>query len=123
MRRLIVILALLASACAKVTPETPKAAAAITADAVVVRVNEVQAAVIDYCGPAPQCAPGTIDTNTAREVVKAMTDLRTVLKAVPAGWQASVKAGWTQAKIRLVGITNAAIVAAIAALDVLIGGL
>jgi len=123
--RLVVTLALLTvlGACAKVTPETPKAGAAIKADAVVVRVNELQAAVIDYCGPAPQCAPGTIDTNTARDVIKALIEVRSVLKASPNGWQASAKAGWAVAKARLVGITHPAILAAVAAADVLIGGL
>ncbi len=110
-------------ACAKITPETPKAAAAIKADAVVVRVNELQAAIIDYCGPAPQCAPGTIDTNVARDVVKTMIDVRKVLKTVPQGWQMSVKEAWTVAKTRLAGVTNPAIVAALAAGDALIGGL
>jgi hypothetical protein len=119
----VLALGLAVSSCAKVTPATPKAAAAIKADAVVVRVNELQAAVIDYCGPAPECAPNTIPTNTARDVVKALIDVRTTLKATPEGWQATVKAGWVVAKSRLVGITNPAIVAALSAGDALIGGL
>lgn len=125
--RLAVTLVLLTvlSACAKITPETPKAAAAITADAVVVRVNELQAVVIDYCGLAPDglCLPGTIQTSTAREVIKGCIDLRTVLKAVPAGWQATAKASWAQLKLRLAGVSNQGVIAAMAALDVLIGGL
>jgi hypothetical protein len=124
MKRLMLVLALcLSASCAKVTPATPKAGAAIKADAVVIRVNELQAAVIDYCGPAPQCAPNTIPTNTAHDVVKTLMDVRSVLKATPQGWQASAKEGWAVAKARLVGVTNPAIVAAMAAVDSLIGGL
>ena len=124
MKRLILILSLVAvSACAKVTPATPKAGAAIKADAIVIRVNELQATVIDYCGPAPQCAPGTIPTNTARDAVAALMDVRKFLLQTPNGWQASTKAAWSVAKARLAGVTNPAILAALAAVDVLIGGL
>jgi len=98
----------------KLTPETPVAAAAMKADAVVIRVNELQAAVIEACGPAPECQPNSIPTATARDVVKAMIDLRTVLRSTPAGWQATVRSTWTQAKARLAGVTNPAILSAIA---------
>lgn len=107
----------------KVTGATPIAQAAITADAVVVRVNELQAATIQYCGPAPQCAPGTLDTALARQIVQTSIALRQTLKAVPSGWQATVKAAWAQARPKFATVTNPAIVAALAAVDIVIGGL
>lgn len=127
MKRLFVIplLCVLAfSGCnKKVTGATPTAQAALTADAVVIRVNELQAATIQYCGPAPTCAPDTLDTNLARQIVQTLIDLRATLKAVPAGWQATVKQAWAQARPRFAAVTNPAIVAALAAVDLAIGSL
>lgn len=129
--RLAVTLALLTviGACAKVTPETPKAAAAIKADEVVLRINELQAATIAACWPdgvqKPECAPGGISTTASREIVKAAIDIRMVAKAVPTGWQAAVKAAWVQAKPRIValGPFPQAVTLAIGFVDTLIGGL
>lgn len=124
--RLIVIVVLLLSGagCAHhVTGDTPKATAALTADAIVIRVNELQATVIQACGPAPTCQPNSLDTNLARQIVQACIDARVTLKAVPTGWQATLKAGWSQERARLATVTNPAIVAALAAVDVAIGGL
>ncbi len=127
MKRLLIIplLCVLAfSGCAKhVTGATPVAQAAITADAVVIRVNELQAATIQFCGAAPQCTPGTIDTATARLIVQTSIDLRQTLRAVPAGWQATVKQAWAQARPKFASVTNAAILAAMSALDLAIGAL
>ncbi len=121
---LLCLLAFSAPACAKkVTGATPLAQSAINADAVVIRVNELQAATIQFCGPAPQCAPGTIDTATARLIVQTSIDLRQTLKAVPAGWQATVKQAWAQARPKFASVTNAAILAAMSALDLAIGAL
>lgn len=112
------------SACAShVTPETPRAAAAITADAIVVRINELQAAVIQACGPARTCAPNTISTALADDIVRTSIDLRTTLKSVPNGWQQTVKAAWSQARPRFAAITDPVIVAALAGVDTIIGGL
>ncbi len=105
------------------TPATPLAAQALTADAIVVRVNEVQASVIQACGPAVTCQPGSLSTTLARDIVQTCIDLRTTLRAVPDGWRATVKTGWAQAKPRFAGITNPLIVTAISALDAAIGGL
>lgn len=121
---LLCVLLVSAPACAKkVTGATPVANAALAADAVVIRVNELQAATIQYCGPAPQCAPGTIDTQLARLIVSTSIDLRQTLKAVPAGWQATVKQAWAQARPKFATVTNPAIVAALAALDLAVGAL
>lgn len=113
----------LACANKNVTPDTPRAAAAITADAIVIRVNELQAAVIQACGPALTCQPNSLSTALARDIVQTSIDLRTTLKAVPSGWQTTVKTAWAQAKPRFAGIMNAAIIAALSAVDALIGGL
>jgi len=125
MKRLLCCLPLLfVLGCApNVTPENPSAAKAIAADAVVSRVNELQAATIQYCGPAPQCATGTIDTALARQIVQTSIDLRATLKAVPDGWQQTVKAAWATARPKFATVTNPAIVAALAAVDLAIGAL
>lgn len=107
-----------------VTYETPKAAAAVHADDVVVRLNELQATLIQACGPAVECAADAgFSTSTFREIVKALIDIRTTLKAAPDGWLASTRAGWAQLKPRLVGVTNPAIAAAFGAVDAVLGGL
>ena len=130
MKRLVLILALVASACnPKLTPETPKAAAAIKSDEVVLRVKELQAATITACWPdgvmKPECVPGGIATPAARELVKVTVDVATVAKAVPVGWQASIKASWTQAKPRILalGPFPQAVQIAIGIVDALIGGI
>jgi hypothetical protein len=127
MRYLILVLALsilpLTGCAHKTVGATPVGQAALNADAVVVRVNEFQAAVIQYCGPGPSCAPNTIATPLFREVIQACISARTVLKSVPAGWQASVKATWAELKPKLAGITNVAIQAAFSAADALIRSL
>lgn len=121
---LVCLLVFSAPACnKKVTGATPIAQAAITADAVVIRVNELQAATIQYCGPAPTCAPGTIDTQLARQIVETSIALRQTLKAVPSGWQATVKQAWAQARPKFASVQNPAIVAALSAVDLVIGSL
>ncbi len=111
-----------ASCPKKVTGDTPIATAALTADAIVIRVNELQATVIQACGSAPQCQPNSLSTPLARDLVQTCIDLRTTLKAVPAGWQATARAVWQQARPRFAPVTNPAIVAALTAVDVYLGG-
>ena len=121
----LVVLALLitAPACAKkITGATPIATAALTADAVVIRVNELQATVIQACGPAVTCQAGSLSTALARDLVQTCIDVRTTAKAVPAGWQATARAAWAQARPRFAAVTNLAILAALGAVDVLLGG-
>lgn len=113
-----------APACShKVTPATPRAAAALTADAIVIRVNELQATVIQLCGVGATCAPGTISTQLHDQIVQTCINVRTVLKSVPNGWQSTVKTAWAAGKARFGVVTNPAITAAIGAVDILIGGL
>lgn len=124
---LLIIVALslsFASACSKkVTPETPRAGVALTADALVIRVNELQATVIQACGPQVTCAPNTISTALARDIVQTCIDIRTTALAVPNGWQAAVRTAWSRAKPRFAGVTNPAIQAAISAVDALLSSL
>ena len=112
-------------ACAgKVTGATPIASAAIKADAVVIRVNELQNAAMAACGtPSGDCQPGGISRALAVEIVADCVSLNQVLRTVPAGWQASVKASWAQAKARIGVVSNPAVAAALGVLDGLIGGL
>jgi len=112
-----------ASCPKKVTGDTPIANAALAADAVVIRINELQATVIQACGPAPQCQPNSLSTPLARDLVQTCIDLRVTLKAVPAGWQATAKAAWQQARPRFNAVTNPVIVAALVAVDAYLGGM
>lgn len=102
---------------------TPKASAALKADAVVIRINELQAATIQACGAGPTCQPNSLSTALARDIVQTAIDIRSTAKAVPAGWQATVRAAWTQARPRFRTVTNPAILAALAGVDALLGGL
>lgn len=119
----VVLLVLPSASCAKkVTGATPTATAALNADAVVIRINELQAAVIQACGPDPVCQPGSLDTNLARDIVKTCIDLRTTAKSVPDGWQMALRTAWNRAKLRFTAVTNPAILAGIAGVDALLGG-
>ena len=121
---LVLLVVLLTSACRhNVVPENPAAAAALTADAVVIRVNEFQAVVIQACGPGPECQAGSLPTPLARDIVQTCIDLRATLKAAPDGWRVTVKTAWNQAKPRFASITNQGIQTALASLDAPIGGL
>ena len=104
---ILLALALVVAACHKnLTPETPKAASAMKADDVLVRVVELQATVIQFCGPEPECAPGTLPTATARQIVRGTVDMQKVLRSAPDGWLASVKVTYAQLKPRFAGLTN-----------------
>ena len=106
-----------------VTPENPAAAAAIKADAVVIRVNELQAVVIQACGPGPECQPNSLPTNAAREIVKACIDLRSLLKPpLATDWRTLVKNAWALKKPSI-SSNDPIIQSAIAGVDTIIGGL
>lgn len=120
---LMLALALTGCASKKLTPETPLAATALKADAIVIRVNELQASVIEFCGPAPECQPNSLPTATARDIVKGLIALRTVLKSTPAGWQATAKTTWAEVQPKFAGVTNPAILSAIALVKAAVEGL
>ena len=105
-------------ACAPkpVTITTPAGATAFTADAAVVRVNELMNAAIAANNS------NALDTKTTRQIVTFCVDADQVLAKTPAGWQASVKAAWAVAK-PTISTTNQTITLALAAVDAAIGGL
>jgi len=108
----------------KLTPADPVAAAALKADAIVIRLNEVQGAAIQACGPEPECRPeGGISTPLFRDLLRTFIKVRTTLKTVPVGWQATVKTAWQEARPSFNAVTNPAIIAALGLVDALIGGL
>ena len=115
--------AVLGCASKKLTPATPVAARAMTADQVIVRVNEVIAAINAACGPALACQPNTINTNLARELVQGCIDLDKVLKDSAPGWKATVKSTWNVLRQKFAGITNIAVQSAFGLLDVAVGAL
>lgn len=127
--RLALVVVLLAGSAAcghpNQTPATPRAAALIRADDVVLRVNELQATIIEWCaaGTGATCQPGTIDTALARRLVSACLDVRRVARSAVDGWPAAVRTAWATAKTKFAGIANPLVVAAVAAVDALIGGL
>jgi hypothetical protein len=126
MRYVVLFLALFVVGCANktVTPATPKAADALKADAIVLRVNELQATVIEACGPGLECqAGGGIETGMARSIVQASIDVRGVLRRLPDGWRATVKQTWATLHEKLVMPTSSAIAMALSFVDALIGGL
>jgi hypothetical protein len=89
------------SACAPKTL-SPQGQVVYVADQIVTRLGEVQNAVIAACnaGAGPTCAAGAaVSTETSRALVQAILTATSALKATPQGWQASVLAGWSSAKL------------------------
>jgi len=123
MKRLILILvllfapAVLGCASKKLTPETPKAAVAMKADAVVIRLNELQAAVIQSCVTDDACVASGIGKDLARLVVQTCIDIRSTLRDVPNGWQATARTAWAQVRSRLALVRNPVIQSVFALVD------
>lgn len=120
MRKFIVVLILSASLTgASCTPKppvlTPAGQAAYTADQVVVRVNELMNAAISAE------AKGLLPRNTARIIVQFCTSADQTLAQVPSGWALTLRTAWTAAKMQLGPIQNTAIIAAMGAVDVVLG--
>ncbi len=97
------------------TVVTPAGKAAYAADQVVVRVNELMNAAI-----AAQ-AQGALPLAAARPIVKWTIAADQTLAAVPAGWPDTLRAGWIATKQQLPAITNPAILAAMGAVDLVLG--
>lgn len=119
LKRLVFTIALVVTlagvACHRpVTIVTPAGQAAFTADQVVMRVNELQAAAIQAE------ATGGLPTATTRVIVQFCVDADKTLAATLSGWRATVSTAWTQTKARLPVITNPAVQAAINAIDVVL---
>lgn len=113
----LLVLAGTAACHAPVTIVTPQGKVAYAADQIVLRVNELQNAAI-----AAE-ASGALPTATARIIVQFAVSADRILAAAPSGWQATLAASWAQTKTQLPPIQNPALVAAISALDIVIGGL
>jgi hypothetical protein len=121
MKRLLLVLLLcttpLLAACPPrpVTIVTPQGQAAYTADQVAVRISELQNAAI------AANASGNLPTGTTRTIVQFCVTAAPTLASVPAGWNATLQAAWAAAKAQIPPVTNPAIVAAMAAVDVVLG--
>lgn len=121
MRKFIIALTLTCSlagtaACAPKPPVlTPAGQAAYTADQVAVRVNELMNAAI------ASEAKGLLPRNTTRTIVQFCTSADTTLAQAPSGWAATLRTAWTATKANLPPIQNTAIIAAMGAVDVVLG--
>ncbi len=89
---------------------------AFKSDAIVVRINELQAAAI------AANTSGGLDALTTKVVVEFSIAARTTLGALPDGWQITVKQAWAQARPKIV-TTNSTLLLAVGAIDALIGAL
>lgn len=112
----VLVLAILVAAChPPATIVTPEGRRAYTADQIVVRVNELQQAAM-----AAEAVGGLL-TDPTRILVKFAVSANYTLQTLPAGWLATVTTAWRQTKQELPTLTNPAVVAAIAAVDVVLG--
>lgn len=113
---LLFLLALTTVGCIKQPPATlvtQRGRDAYYADQIVLRVNELQSATIE-------AQPRGLPLATARIIVQACIDANYTLRSVPAGWQATLRAGWREAKVKIIGLDDPLIMSAIAAVDALI---
>lgn len=118
MKKLFWILAIVVcvDGCAPpVTIVTPQGQAAFKSDQVVVRINELMNAAIRAN------AANALATDTTRMIVSFCVAADKTLAATPAGWPATLAKAWAQTKAKLPTIENPAILAAIGAVDVVIG--
>lgn len=114
----VVLMSLSVSAChAPVTIVTPQGQTAYTADQIVVRVNELMNAAI------AANASNALPTATTRTIVTFAVDADKVLASTPAGWPATLAVSWAAAKAQIGAVNNPAIVAAMSAVDVVIGAI
>lgn len=113
---LLAVLLLVTPGChAPVTITTPQGQAAFKADQVVVRVNELQSAAIKAE------AGGGLSTSLTRVIVTFAVGADKTLAAAPDGWQSAVRAAWLDAKKQLLTVTNPAVLAAMGAVDLVLG--
>ena len=102
-----------------VTITTPQGQAAYTADQVVVRINELQAAAIQAN------AAHALSDATTRAIVTFAVGADATLAAVPTGWQRTVATAWKTARalIPATDLSNPAIAPLIAAVDLIAASL
>lgn len=113
---LITVLGLTGCMKTPVTVVTPQGKTAYSATQILQRVGELQSTAIQAESSK------AIPTPVARIIIQYCVNAENVLKATPAGWQATVTAAWQQAKGQLPpGMTgNPAWSAAIAAVDLVL---
>ena len=121
MKRVLLILLLAGSAaCAPpATITTQPGKTAYTADQIVVRVNELQNA----ASAANATVPPSLPTNTTRTIVQFCVAADKTLASTPIGWQATVATAWATAKAQIPVQTNPSIIAAMSAVDVVLGAI
>lgn len=116
MKRFLLVLMLSGlSACAHPTFQSPVGQKAYTADQIVVRVNELENAAI-----AANTSKALSDDAT-RPIVEFCVAADKTLAATPNGWQATLETAWTAAKAKIGTVSNPAVMAAIGAVDVILG--
>lgn len=127
MKKILLVLTVILStaACHKhMIPATPAVAIVLNTDDVVIRVNELQAVLIEACGPAVECRPNIgFTTIQFRSAIQGIIKLRNTLRSTADGWRATARTGWAETKTYLTNITNPVIVAALSVVDAMIGGL
>ncbi len=97
--------------CAPKTVQTPAGQAAYTADQVLHVVAALQQSAIDAS------AKGLIPDQQAVAIVSATVDIEKTLKAVPTGWQTTVRTAWTALKARLTPQASQTLQATLLAVD------
>lgn len=119
MRHLIIVVAccIMLSGCAPVTVQTPAGRTAYTADQIALRVNELENAAIQAN------ATGALPVATTRTLVEFAVSADQTLAATPTGWLATVTTAWNAAKAKIGAVSNPALVAAMGAVDAVLGGL
>ena len=116
----LLVLLLAGAACAPpVTVVTPQGQTAYKADQVVLRVNELMNASI----AANAAVPPALDTNTTRILVQFCVAADQTLAAAPAGWPQTLSTAWASTKAQLPAVQNPLVVAAMGAVDLVLGGL
>lgn len=91
----VLLLALLALACPPPATLSPAGQKAYAANELIIRVGELQAAAIDANARIdPATNAPALATATTRRVVTFCVETTKTLKALPSGWQATVKTGF-----------------------------
>ena len=103
-------------ACPPPSVQTPAGKTAYTADQVVLRIGELQAAAIDAN------AAGELSTATTRRVVQFTVDAAKILKASPDGWQTTVGPAYVGMKNQLTPAECERLGPYLGILDAILGG-
>ena len=107
------------SACvhAPATITTPAGKAAFNADQVVLRLNELETAAI------VANSQNGLSVDKTKVFVEFVVSADTILKTTPNGWLATLTSAWNVAKSKIGVSSNAAVTAAMGAVDVALASL